>query len=106
MSVKTEITIAEDTPKELITLFKQIDLSRIPQSEHDKIIDSLKAAAKQYIPIRTDKPRGMKIDLPGCPQRLATIVSQFDFNKLGAVKKAAGLAYIKRFLKQKNLLKG
>lgn len=99
------IQIAIDTPKELIEIFKQIDLSKIPKDEHDRIIDSLKATAKQYIPIRTTKVQGMKIDLPGCPQRLATVVSQFDFSQISPLKRKLGLTFIKQFLKQKNLLK-
>jgi hypothetical protein len=99
------IRIAVDTPKELIDIFKQIDLSKIPTAEHDRIIDSLKSIAEQYIPIRTEKVKAMEIDLPGCPQRLAIIVSQFDFNKVGAVKKSMGLKFIKKFLKDKKLLK-
>lgn len=100
------IKIAIDTPKELIDLFKQIDISKIPASEHDKIIDSLKSFAKQYIPIRKDKVQAMEIDLAGCPQRLATIVSQFDFNALNGVKKSMGLAFMKKWLKKHNLLRG
>jgi hypothetical protein len=102
-----KIKIAEDTPKELIELFKKIDLSKIPESEHDSIIESLKKAAKPFIPLR---PVGMKvkpieIDLPGCPQRLATVVSQFDFVSLGSFKKKAGLRFMKSYLKKHNLLK-
>lgn len=101
-----KIKIAEDTPQKLIELFKQIDINKIPENQHNSIIDNLKMIAKQYIPIRTDKPRAKEIELDGCPQRLATVVSQFDFAALGATKRTLGLSFIKSWLKKNNLLKG
>lgn len=101
-----KIKIASDTPEQLINLFKRIDVSRIPQSQHDSIIDNLKMIARQHIPLRKDKPVAKEIELDGCPQRLATVVSQFDFTALGATKRTLGLSFITNWLKKNNLLKG
>lgn len=101
-----KIKVASDMPEKLITIFKMIDINKIPASEHDKIIDQLKAVARQHIPLRKDKPFAKEIELDGCPQRLATVVSQFDFNALGATKQALGFSFIKNWLKKNNLLRG
>lgn len=100
-----KIKIAKDTPVDLIELFKKIDINKIPKSEHDQVIDQLKEVAKKHIPIRKGQPIPILIELDGCPQRLATIVSQFDFKALGTVKRKAGLAFIKGWLKRHGLLK-
>lgn len=100
-----KIKIAEDTPAELIDIFKQINLDKIPFDKHDEIIDLLKKHAQQHIPLRVGKVNAIEIELAGCPQRLATIVSQFNFKELSAFKKKAGMIFIKTFLKNNGLLK-
>lgn len=101
----SKIQIAADTPKKLIDLFKQIDLSKVPESEHDDIISKLKHVASQHLPRRNGKVKAKVIDLPGCPQRLATVVSQFDFNAISKTRQNLGFSFIKGWLDKKGLLK-
>jgi|GEM_PF-5745014 len=98
--------IAADTPKELIDIAEKIDTTSLSPIELKRKLDQLAFEAVKYIPIRTGKVgRTITIRNPKVDQKLLTLVSKFDFSKVGKAKKMLALPLIKTYLKNEGFLK-
>lgn len=100
------IKIAKDTPPQLLKLAKEIDFSKVPASEVDGKIAQLKHVAEKYnIPRRTSPAIAIEVDMPGCPQKLATLISQMDFSSYSAIIRGLAIGYMRNWLSNNNLLR-
>jgi hypothetical protein len=100
------IRIAKDTPPELIDLARRINFSSIPVSQHPAKINELKSVAERYgVPKRSDKAIPAELELNGCPQSLATLISQMDFSKYNPIIRKTAINFMENWLKKEGLLR-
>ncbi len=100
------ISIASDLPKELLELAKKIDFSRVPKQQVATKIEQIKQLVIRYnIPKRVGKAIPIQLELQGCPQELATLISGLDFSKYGSITKKIAIGYIEAYLYKNGLLK-
>lgn len=102
----TTVKIAKDLPMQLMKLAKEIDFSRVPEHEHDaKIQEIIKIANKYNIKKRTTEINFVMAELPGCPQKLATVVSQMDFKPFSSFMRDIAVGFMRNYLKKQGLLR-
>lgn len=102
----TTVKIAKDLPMELMKLARDIDFSKVPEHEHDaKIQEIIKIANKYKIKKRTTEIQSVMVDLPGCPQKLATVVSQMDFKPFSPFIRDIAVGFMRNYLKKQGLLR-
>lgn len=102
------VKIAADTPKELIDILNRIDYSLIASDKQQSIVSELYTLAVKYVMPRKGKiaPANVKkLDITGCPQILATMISSLDFNSLDSIKKNIGKQLIIQKLQSMGLYK-
>lgn len=104
----SRIMFADDVPKELIEIAKKIDFSKVSPAQQRIYLEQLNTLACKYLPKRVGQVpqnRIKTIEIQGCPQDLATLVSSFDFSKVSLITKKLAIPIIKSWLKNNNLLK-
>ena len=100
------IKIAKDLPKELLDIARRIDFSRIPKVEHKQKIEQIRQLAiKHNIPQRQERAIPVEMDLPGCPQELATMISGLDFSKFNTFTRKIAMGFIEAYMMKNGFFK-
>lgn len=101
------LKIADDIPDELINIAKVCNFDIIPKDQRQNKLNELSNLANKYIP-RKDNLNNVKyhnIEVGTCPNELANLINQMDFNKISTFQKKLALPFIKNYLKNNGFMK-
>lgn len=94
--------IASDVPNEIIEIMNMIDYGRIPARQHDELLMRLDALASKHIKKKNRTPYYVNASIPGCPLKLADLISSYDFAALSKFQKTMAIPFIRGYVR-KNL---